>query len=121
MARVTGNFDYLESICTPDVRIKLVGDKEHIPYAGEYCGVHLVRQVLEQAHVDFSYHNMRPDHILVDGDEVAIRWTGTLRNRGTGASADFEGFTHLIFENDRIKEYFALVDTSAMNRLMDGE
>ena len=120
-ARMSGDFDFLESICTPDVVLRLVGDKAEIPNTGVYEGMQAARQAMERVHVEFSFHDMKPEYIMVDGDQIGIRWKGILRNRGTGASANFEGFTHLIFDGDKIKEYFALVDTGSMSRLAQGE
>ncbi len=121
LARVTGDFDYLESISAPDIVVKLVGDKALIPDAGLYRSVKEARRALENVNIEITFHNMKQEYIMLDGEQVGIRWTGTLRNRGTGASAEFEGFTHLVFENGLIKEYFALVDTASMSALARGD
>jgi len=117
VARIVGDFDYLESASAPDIIVKLIGAPDLFPYCGEYHGRRDARQALEQAHIEFSFHDMKLDHILIDGEKVAVRWRGTLRNRGTGASGHFEGFTHLIFEAGLIKEYFTFIDTAAMRAL----
>jgi hypothetical protein len=121
VARVIGDFDYLESVSTSDIVVKLIGDTALLPYCGERRGRKEARQALEQTHIEFSFHDMKIDHIMIDGDQVGLRWTGVLRNRGTGASGKFEGFTHLIFRDNLICEYFTLVDTASMSRLSRGE
>lgn len=121
LARVAGDFDYLESVSAPDVVVKLIGDRALIPYAGVYRGVKEARRALEAVHIEFIFLNMKPEYVMVDGEQVGIRWTGIIRSRGTGASAPFEGFTHLIFENNLLKEYFALVDTASISKLSNGD
>ena len=117
LARVMGDFDFLESISAPDIVVKLIGDRALFAYCGEYHGRKDARQALEQAYIEFSFHNMNIDHMLIEGDQVVMRWSGVLRNRGTGARGHFEGFTHLIFEDGLVKEYYALVDTASMGKL----
>lgn len=120
-ARVNGDFDYLESISCDNIVVQLIGNKVIIPYCGVHEGKKAARHALEQVHVNVSFHNLNLDHIMIDGDQVGLRWSGVLRSRGTGASGFFQGFTHLIFENGLIKEYFALVDTATMNELAKGD
>jgi ketosteroid isomerase-like protein len=116
-ARVNGDFNCLEALSAPDIVVKLIGDAVLFSYCGEYHGRADARHALERVHVEFSFHDMMIDHLMVDGEQAAMRWNGILRNRGTGASAHFEGFTHLIFENGLIKEYYSLVDTATMGTL----
>lgn len=117
MARVMGDFDYLESVSTPDIVVKLIGDVAIFPYCGTVQGKPDARKALEQVYIDFKFENMKIIHIMIDGDHVGFRWEGVLRHRGTGACGDFEGFTHLIFENNLIKEYYTLVDTASLSKL----
>lgn len=119
MARAVNDFDYLESMCTADVVFRVVGDRAFSPFVGTYIGREAARKVLENISVEFVYHDLTMTHIMVDGDQVGLRWTGNMRNRGTGASAEFEGFIHLVFEGDLVREYAAFVDTARMASLMD--
>ncbi|MGD9713737.1 MAG: nuclear transport factor 2 family protein [Beijerinckiaceae bacterium] len=116
-ARVAGDFDYLQSMSAPDIVVTLMGDRSIIPNCGVFHGVAEAREALERVFIEFSFHDMKITHIMVDGEQVGLRWKGILRNRGTGASGQFEGFAHLIFQGGKIREYFSLVDTAAMSRL----
>jgi len=69
--------------------------------------------------VHFEFLDMEDRTCIVDGDNVAIRWTGRWRNRGSGNSVDLEGFAHLVFEGDLVKEYTTFLDTAGLARLAD--
>ena len=118
-ARLRGQFDILEAIATDDVVVKLVGNRALSPFAGIFKGKAAARSALENLSIEFEYRDVRMDHLMIDGDQVGMRWSGTLRNRGTSAQADFEGFVHVIFRNEKVCEYAAFLDTAAMAHLAD--
>ncbi len=118
-ARIRGQFEILESVATEDVVVRLVGNRALSPFAGVFRGVKAARAALENLSIEFEYRDMKLDHLMIDGDQVGMRWTGILRNRGTSAQAQFEGFVHIIFRDDLICEYAAFIDTAGMAYLAD--
>ncbi len=118
-ARIRGQFEILESVATEDVVVRLVGNRALSPFAGVFNGVQAARASLENLSIEFEYRNMKLDHLMIDGNQVGMRWSGTLRNRGTSAQALFEGFVHIIFRGDLICEYTAFIDTAGMAHLAD--
>jgi ketosteroid isomerase-like protein len=118
-ARLKGQFDILESIATDDVVVKVVGNRALSPFAGTFRGKAAGRGVLEALSIEFEYKDVRLDHIMIDNNQVGMRWSGTLRNRGTSAQAHFEGFIHVIFRGELVCEYAAFMDTAAIAQLAD--
>ena len=118
-ARLRGQFEILEAIAADDVIVKLVGNRALTPFAGTFRGKSACRTALENLSIEFEYRDVRLEHMLIDGDQAGMRWSGTLRNRGTSAQANFEGFIHIIFVNELITEYVAFIDTAAMAYLAD--
>lgn len=118
-ARLRGQFEVLEAIATDDVVVKLVGNRALSPFAGNYRGKAAGRAVLESLSIEFEYRDVKLDHIMIDNDQVGMRWSGILRNRGTSAQAHFEGFIHVIFRGELICEYAAFMDTAAIAQLAD--
>lgn len=118
-ARVRGQFEILEKIATDDVVVKIVGNRALSPFAGVYRGKAAGRAVLENLSIEFEYRDLQMRHIMIDNDQVGMRWTGVLRNRGTSAQANFEGFIHVIFRDELVCEYAAFMDTAALAQLTD--
>lgn len=118
-ARLLGQFEVLESIATDDVVVKLVGNRALSPFAGTFIGKAAGRSALENLSIEFEYRDVKMEHVMVDGDQVGMRWSGKLRNRGTSAQAHFEGFVRVIFRDQLVREYAAFIDTAAMAQLAD--
>ena len=118
-ARIQARFDVLEVIALPDVVVRIIGDSAFSPFAGTFKGRQAARAALERLSVEFEYTQVNVEYIMVDGDQVALRWRGELRNRGTSARGEFEGFLHIVFRDDLVSEYVAYVDTAALARLAD--
>ena len=118
-ARLRGQFEVLESIATEDIVVRLVGNRALSPFAGTFKGKRAGRSALENLSIEFEYRDVKMDHLMIDGDQVGMRWSGTLKNRGTSAQAHFEGFVHVIFRDGLVAEYAAFLDTAAMAYLAD--
>ncbi|MBM3607259.1 MAG: nuclear transport factor 2 family protein [Alphaproteobacteria bacterium] len=116
-ARLRARFDVLEAIAIDDVTVRILGDRVFSPFAGSYHGKPSARAALERLSIEFEYLNVKTEYVMVDGDQVGLRWRGILRNRGTSAQGEFEGFVHIVFSGDRVKEYVAYIDTAALARL----
>ena len=118
-ARLRARFDLLEAIATDDVLVKISGDRVFSPFAGTYRGKESARRALERLSIEFEYTKVTTDYLMIDGDQAGLRWHGVLPNRGTSAQAEFEGFVHIVFENNLVKEYVAFLDTAAVARLAE--
>ncbi|MCC2098222.1 MAG: nuclear transport factor 2 family protein [Hyphomicrobiales bacterium] len=120
-ARAMGDFDFLESACTDDVLIRLIGDVRYFPYCGDSRGAAESRSKLTQIYIDFIFEDMKIDNIVLDGDQACFRWSGVFRNRGTGASREFEGMTYVLFRGEKICEYVTALDVATLNDLKCAE
>jgi len=118
-ARVQARYDVLEASATEDIVVTINGNRLFTPFAGKFHGIPAARSALERLSIEFDYRNVEMKHIMIDGDQVGMRWRGVLRNRGTSAQDEFEGFLHLSFRDGKVCEYAAFVDTAALARLAD--
>jgi len=117
--RLSGEYGRLASALTDDVVYRVVGDRLTCPFAGTAVGIRAMLDAIRRIDVHFEFLDMEDRTCIVDGDNVAIRWTGRWRNRGSGNSVDLEGFAHLVFEGDLVKEYTTFLDTAGLARLAD--
>ena len=111
-ARMSRDVERSRPYLAPDIVYRMVGHRSYSPFSGEFRGPDAVIKGVRELNIEFEYQEMKIDRILIDGDNVAIRWHGRWRNRGTGASADFEGFAHLVFKDGKVAEYTNFVDTA---------
>lgn len=118
-ARLRSRFDVLEAIACPDVVVRIIGDKAVSRFAGTFKGRVAARSILEALSIEFDYVKFETDYIMVDGDQVALRWHGDLRHRGTNAQGQFEGFIHIVFRGELVAEYAAYIDMASLAKLSD--
>ncbi len=110
--RFARDIDQLRPFVAPDIVYRMVGHRTHTPFSGVFRGPDAVMTGLRNLHIEFEFTNMSLDKVLIDGNDAGVRWHGRWKNRGTNASADFEGFAHLEFENGLVKSYTNFVDTA---------
>ncbi len=113
-ARFARDLEQFRPYLAPDMVYRMVGQRYHSPFSGEFHGPDAVLNGVHNMNIEFEFENMTLDKIIFDsnGNDVAVRWHGRWKNRGTNAAADFEGFAHLVFENGLVKAYTNFVDTA---------
>ena len=111
-----GRFDRdlngLRRFLAPDVVYRMVGHRTHSPFSGAFRGPDAVINGVQTLNIEFEFAGMTIDRILIDGNDVGVRWHGRWRNRGTNAAANFEGFAHLEIIDGKVKSYTNFVDTA---------
>lgn len=111
-ARFARDLEEVRPFLAPDIVYRMVGKRGQSPFAGEFRGPDAVLTGVHNMNIEFEFYDMSLDKILIDGNDVGVRWHGRWKNRGTNAAADFEGFAHLEFENGLVKSYTNFVDTA---------
>ena len=112
--RFEADIDVLRPFMAPDIVYRMIGCREHSPFSGEFHGPDAVVEGERRLNAEFAYQNMTIDHILIDGEHIGIRWHGSLRNHGTNATGEFEGFAHLEIVDGFVKSYTNFIDTALM-------
>jgi ketosteroid isomerase-like protein len=71
------------------------------------------------AEIDMRYENLGSviHEFMIDGEQVALHRTATIRNRGTGATMDVDICNFARFRDGLIVEFSEYPDTAAIARL----
>jgi predicted ester cyclase len=104
-----GRLEVLDQICQPDL-------VEHNPFPDQLQGVEGLKQRASMVRAAFN-PTFTLDHVLADGDKVAVMWT----NRGTdsagwmgapptGKSFAIQGVDIFLFRDGRLAEHWDVVD-----------
>ncbi len=120
-ARFDRDLVALKRYLSPDMVYRMVGHRIYSPFSGEFKGPDAVVAGVQNMNIEFEFSNMSIDRMLIDGNDVGVRWHGRWRNRGTNASATFEGFAHLEIENGLVKSYTNFVDTALVANISGWE
>lgn len=115
--RMSGNYEGLCESLTEDGIYSVSGDRFICPLSGTFVGRKAMAEAMRRLDVQFEFLDFNDHTYIIDGDNVALRWTMRWCNRGTGKYADFEGFAHIVFEGSLVKEYTTFIDTAGASRL----
>ena len=108
-----GRLEVLDEICQPD-------HVEHNPFPDQVQGVEGLKQRASMVRAAFD-PTFTLEHVLADGDKVAVMWT----NRGTnttewmgmsptGKSFAVQGVDIFLFRDGRLAEHWDVVDRLGM-------
>ena len=110
--RVAKEPEAARTYLAPEVVYRMVGHRSYSPFSGAFHGPDAVIAGIRELNIEFEFHDMIIDQIIIEDENAAVRWHGRWRNRGTGASANFEGFAHLVFRDSKLASYTNFVDTA---------
>jgi ketosteroid isomerase-like protein len=105
---------------TPDTELCLLGDPAAIPFARHLKGIKAVRDLANQVDMEFEITSREVLHVIVEGNQAAVRWVAELRHRGTSARGRIETFDHTIFRDGKIASNTRFFDTAGMVRWIEG-
>src|SRR3981081_757983 len=104
-----GRLEVLDEICQPD-------HVEHNPFPDQLQGVEGLKQRASMVRAAFN-PTFTLDHVLADGDKVAIMWTNRGTDSGgwmgappTGKSFAIQGVDIFLFRDGRLAEHWDVVD-----------
>lgn len=106
-------------VVDPNVVYEMRGSHEVYPYFGRREGIEEIRRMLDRIATDFENKGSRVHRILIDGSNVAVERTATLRHRGTGAQGDVDIVNFLRFDRGLVVEISELADAAALDRLVN--
>ena len=111
--RASGDIDGMlellgpEIVCFPNTTLR------HARYPRRIVGKEALREAMRQRHINYVPLGTVIHRTLIDGDQVAVHLTTTLRERGGGVTYTFDSVDFLRFRDGLIIEFCALPDGSA--------
>ena len=117
--RLRGQLDELMQNFAEDSEMYMGGGTQFSSISGRYHGRVEIRQKMEFMQDLFSQVTLEVVDLLVEGDDVAIRWKCKPRKAMTESSGWLEGMTVVKFRNDLVTYYGNYVDTAALQKLFE--
>jgi steroid delta-isomerase-like uncharacterized protein len=112
-----GNFEEYDNLLTKDII-------EHNPdpnMQSDKKGLEYIREVNSTYNKAFPDGKFELQHILEDGDKVAVHWKAKGNNTGefggqqaTNKNVEIEGFDMFCFDGDKISEHWGVFDSLGM-------
>ena len=108
-----GRIEVLDELCQPDY-------VEHSPLPGQGPGVGGLKQRLARLRAAFD-PNFTIEHLIADGDKIAVMWTNRGTHRGewfgippTGKTFAISGVDIHLLRDGRLAEHWDVVDVYSM-------
>jgi ketosteroid isomerase-like protein len=117
--RLRGQLDELMQNFASDCEMYMSGSTQFSSLSGRYSGREEIRDKMESTNDLFSMVTLEVVDLLVEGDDVAIRWKCKPKRQAPEASGWLEGMTVVKFKNDLVTYYGNYVDTAALQQLFD--
>jgi ketosteroid isomerase-like protein len=106
--------------CDADVVFRVLGGAGS-PQPCLHEGREAVLEAVRTIDTNLEFRSFEIIDLIVDGDEVALRWLASLRPRGTGVTGDLAVFDLIGIRNSRIVTYASFLDTDGFHRLITGQ
>ncbi len=111
----------LRRYTSKDMHFRILGGPPSLPGPWIFDGQDEVIQAIGVIDTNLEFLHFDILDMIIDGQEVALRWHATFRNRGTGEPGDMSVFDHIVVQNGLISSYTEFLDTECFRRLMAGE
>jgi len=111
----------LTRYCSEDAVLRLVGISLRMGGPRLYEGRAAIIEALATVDVNLEFLSFSILDMIVDGNDIGLRWQASVRNRGTGVDCDFVVFDHIVLRGGEITSYTQFFDTEAFAKLMSGE
>ncbi len=111
----------LDHFCGDDICFRVLG--HHAARSGPltYQGRDAVALGVRNIHTNLQFLSFDIEDLIIDGNDIALRWHAKFRHRGTGATGEFCVFDHIIIRNGLISSYSEFLDTDGFVKLMAGD
>jgi ketosteroid isomerase-like protein len=117
--RFTGRIDELMAHFAEDCEMYVGGGAQFAPLSGYSIGRDEIRTRLKSFNIVLEFLDLEFISIIVENDDIAIRWKCQARHRRPGASEWLEGMSVAHFRDGLISYYGNFLDTAALARLVD--
>jgi ketosteroid isomerase-like protein len=117
--RFTGRIDALMEHFAEDCEMFVAGGPQFNPLSGRCHGREEVRTKLQSLHAVFDFLDLEFISIIVENDDVAIRWKCQPRRQKAGPGEWLEGMSVVHFRGELITYYGNFLDTAVLARLID--
>lgn len=105
-----------------DATYRLIGSRSLIHAAGLRVGKTEIRECWRVFDVDFEMLSFEVDDLAFDYPCCSfMSWRMRLRNRGTGAEAEFDGVDHVRWRDFKIAEWTRYFDTALIAALGESD
>ncbi len=111
--RASGDIDGMLELVGPEIVCFPNTTWRHARYPRRIVGKEALREAMRQRHINYVPLGTVIHRTLIDGDQVAVHLTTTLRERGGGVTYTFDCVDFLRFRDGLIVEFCALPDGSA--------
>ena len=117
--RLRGQLDALMQSFAEDSEMYMGGGTQFSSISGRYHGRAEIRQKMESMQDLFAQVMLEVVDLLVEGDDVAIRWKCKPRDDTAEPGGWLEGMTVVKFRDDLVIYYGNYVDTAALQKLFE--
>ncbi len=117
--RLRGQLDELMQSFSVDSEMYMGGGTQFSSISGRYQGRAEIREKMESMQDLFTQITLEVVDLLVEGDDVAIRWKCKPRNQPAEPKGWLEGMTVVKFRDDLVTYYGNYVDTAALQKLFE--
>jgi len=117
--RLRGRLEELMQNFSEDCEMYMGGGTQFSAISGRYHGRDEVRQKMEFMQKLFMQITLEVVDLLVEGDDVAIRWKCKSRNQPAEPTSWLEGMTVVKFRDNLVVYYGNYVDTAALQELFE--
>jgi ketosteroid isomerase-like protein len=119
MLRFSGRLDDLMSHISTDCELYVVGGSQFSPFSGRFHGHDEIRRQMERVNILLGFIALEFISIIVENDDVAIRWRCRARNQSSASGEWLEGMSVVHFRDGLITYYGNFLDTAALARLVN--
>jgi ketosteroid isomerase-like protein len=113
-ARQCGSVDDFISYFAPDARLSIPGNPVLNPGAGLRIGRDSIARYMHHLRDENIYLDHGVDHVVIEGDMVAVRWHTVVKIAANGREARFEVLDHLRIRDSQIVEMTHFYDTGTV-------
>ncbi len=117
--RAKGELRAMLDFAAEDIVYNVRGNWMAFPYVKPIQGKKVVAEALMMIAVQFENLGSVVHDLVIDGDRVAMRRTSTIRNRGTGSSAEVDIADFIRFRDGLVVELTEIADAAALARMSE--
>jgi ketosteroid isomerase-like protein len=111
----------LTRYCAEDAVLRLVGISVRMGGPKLYKGREAIIEAIATIDLNLEFLSFSILDMIIDGNDIGLRWQASVRNRGTGIDRDFVVFDHIVLRGGEIISYTQFFDTQAFTKLISGE
>lgn len=121
-ARRVGDYELMLLGFTEDVRYRLAGRPQDVPFGGEHHGHTGVRRLYQSVEGSLILDDLDVGDVVMSDDRAVTRITYLTTNRHTGKSYEMQAAVMMVFGPDgRVCSYTELYDTAKLSRRVRGD